>query len=915
VGPDDRQAATDQGLDSSDELLRAVARAPEVHPAHAGTVINDTFRIERRLGAGGMGVVYLARDVILDRDVALKLHSSPAGPARERMLREARLMARLSHPNVVTVYEVGLFEGRLFIAMEFLDGGTLRAWLAERPRSWREIVTRYLAAARGLLAAHEAGLVHRDFKPDNVLLGRDGRLRVADFGVAMALGADDEGQALAAVSSSPRLTATGAEVGTPAYMSPEQRQAGVVDARSDQYSFCVSLSEALAHARREPPHWLRRAIARGLTVDPGARHPSMAALIKRLEAGLHRRRTALALLAVALLAAGASVGGWAVAHRPAACAGERAALGDTWGPTRARDVRAALGGQGDLAAAALDTYANDWVAARHDVCVAARVRRVEPEYVLWQRISCLDRARAQFDATVNLLSVKDPEVARHAARAIAELPRVAFCRDSGEAWTVASPPSDLTSAVEVDTLRADFGRVEAQFFVGHPGACAAATALVPRADAIGWQPLRAEVLELRAECEIDRDDLRAAELSFQAAFEAGLGGGNFGPVARGMAYLAHNLADSGRLDEAGRWIGLAHALAAQLGEDDLRAMVDVHIAWVALRAGRIDEASAAAARTVEAYRRLFGEDYDYASALITRGAIELEQGRYAAAAETEQQAADILDRVAPGGELAATALGNLANARLLLGDLPAAEAAARRALDQQTARFGPGTHALVPMLWVLSQVQSGRGDLSGALATLEQVRAIDEKAPDLSPWELGELLGNEAILEVGLDHLDRALELAGRSRDLLRATLGPDHPRVVQATTILGTLLRQAGRLDESARALGEAHALAERVLPADNPVRVNAAVELALTDLALGRAAAAVALLEPAIDPLARIGVPENLAEARFALARALWDSGGDRARALAAAVAARDAYVGLGDLFAGPHAAVDAWLRAHQR
>ncbi|MCA9693542.1 MAG: serine/threonine protein kinase, partial [Myxococcales bacterium] len=207
----------------------------------------DRYLILARLGEGGMGLVYAAHDPELDRKVAIKLlRGDPTDSgARDRLLREAQAMARLSHPNVITVHDVGTARGHVFVAMEYVEGGTLGTWLEEQERGWRAVLDVFLAAGRGLAAAHEAGLVHRDFKPDNVLLERDGRVRVADFGLARyGLGAAPTHPPAPAeaptdmtrtgVSLNTKLTITGATVGTPAYMAPEQLGGVDVDARADQ---------------------------------------------------------------------------------------------------------------------------------------------------------------------------------------------------------------------------------------------------------------------------------------------------------------------------------------------------------------------------------------------------------------------------------------------------------------------------------------------------------------------------------------------------------------------------------------------------------------------------------------------------------------------------------------------------------
>jgi predicted Ser/Thr protein kinase len=301
-----------------------------VPPLRPGARIGR-FTVLDKLGEGGMGVVLAAYDPDLDRRVAIKLIRPAAAKdegAQARLLREAQAMARLRHPNVVTVYEVGTFGEQVFIAMEYVEGRTLSGALAELAGSWREIIARFAEAGRGLAAAHEAGLVHRDFKPENVLVGRDGRVHVTDFGL---VGTADESEgsrpfdvlednrARVSALSSPLLeedlTPTGYLMGTPLYMSPEHHRGGCVDARSDQFAFCVGLfrelygespfdgetvteyaSQVLAGNVRPPPTgtrvpgWVRDILLRGLSVDPDRRFPSMEALLSELAVDEHRDR-------------------------------------------------------------------------------------------------------------------------------------------------------------------------------------------------------------------------------------------------------------------------------------------------------------------------------------------------------------------------------------------------------------------------------------------------------------------------------------------------------------------------------------------------------------------------------------------------------------------------------------------------
>ncbi|MGE0548320.1 MAG: protein kinase [Kofleriaceae bacterium] len=304
------------------------------------------------LGTGGMGVVFAAYDPQLDRKVALKLLRSGkqhnSRDAQQRLRREAQAIAQLSHPNVVGVYDVGTTDdGDLYIAMEFVEGDTLTTWLKRWPRTWREIIEVFVQAGRGLVAAHSVGLLHRDFKPDNVLVGGDGRVRVTDFGLARSLMIDDEaarapgGRPTTALNAA--LTATGTVLGTPRYMPPEQLLGPHIDARSDQFSFCVALHEALYGEHPLPgatsvsmleqgdeampaptgtrvPSSVVRAIARGLERDPIKRFPTMAALINQLvpPAATVSPRFVIGALAGVVLLGGAAAAIFAGTDRAAA---------------------------------------------------------------------------------------------------------------------------------------------------------------------------------------------------------------------------------------------------------------------------------------------------------------------------------------------------------------------------------------------------------------------------------------------------------------------------------------------------------------------------------------------------------------------------------------------------------------------
>ena len=384
-----------------------------------GTVF-DHFVIERELGSGGMGIVYAALDVDLQRRVAVKvLRAGLAQEAHKRLLREARAMAKLTHPNVVTVFEVGSANGRDFVAMELFDGQSVAEWLREAPRSRDEILATFVAAGRGLAAAHAAGIVHRDFKPHNVLRGGSGRVAVTDFGLARDT-TDPLATTLPSGGDSPALavremTVTGSVLGTPAYMAPEQWSGGRLTEATDQFAFCVALWEALAGERpyrgttldqlreqvtRGPseladgklPRPLRAVLRRGLAPDPAARWPSMDALLAKLAPRSYRFAPVVA--GVAALAAIAVI---------VVIATREDAPSSTC-PAPALDP--ATIASGDLAA---------WHAQRASACAA-------PQPTRDAQLACLDRVLARIDAVARVGKLA-PDVTE-AARVLVVDPRV-----------------------------------------------------------------------------------------------------------------------------------------------------------------------------------------------------------------------------------------------------------------------------------------------------------------------------------------------------------------------------------------------------------------------------------------------------------------------------------------------------------
>lgn len=396
---------------------------PSVKPAPSLGESLGRYRLQQELGAGGMGVVHAALDPDLERRVAIKvLKAADAPEARQRLLREARAMARLTHPNVVVVHEVGSEGGRDYVAMELIDGGTLEDWVAQERRKPREIVAAFLAAGRGLAAAHAAGLVHRDFKPRNVLRAKTGRVVVTDFGLVVGIEAAGDGaldvtmrssqaniETTATSSNLSGLTVTGALLGTPAYMAPEQWSGASVGPPADQFAFCVALWEALAGERpfkgatldtlrgaidRGPaslddarlPRRLRKILRRGLDPDPAHRWPSMNALLAAITRAERGPGRVLAIAAAAAVTIG--IGVWLLGRSPTGspCAAPVLGPNVAW-PMPPQDQLA----RQPLAIAQIDGDMRTWNAVRDRACRVDEAKRQA-------RLACLDGALARVDA-------------------------------------------------------------------------------------------------------------------------------------------------------------------------------------------------------------------------------------------------------------------------------------------------------------------------------------------------------------------------------------------------------------------------------------------------------------------------------------------------------------------------------------
>jgi hypothetical protein len=512
---DDADAVDLGAPPDADALSRAVSRSRVARNLFGVEehVTIGRYQLLEKVGAGGIGVVWGAWDPELERRVAIKLVRAKRAAARERMLAEGQALARLSHPNIVPVYDVGVFGDEIYLVMEWIAGQDLRSY-CKRPRSVREIVAVYRAAGEGLLAAHGAGLIHRDFKPDNAILGDDERVRVIDFGLARGeVAIADAGDAGAPVTRG---------AGTPRYMAPEQADGTALTPAADQYAFCAALREALvdregADRRAAVPGWLDVILTRGTSRDPTARYPSMRELLRALGRDPRTvwRRRLLAATVLGIVGA-AFVAGSLRASRTTLepCAGAGPAIARIWNAT-ARDAVAAhlrgLGAYGAAEAPGLDSeltsYGAGWAATFRQTCLAhERHELTDPVYA--RNIDCLTRLRVSYETVIGVLETAPIARLSSAIVTARGLPAADRCRLQAAASPVPAPAQAI--AAQARALAADIERARTLAKSDDPAALEATRMNVIRADRLGYEPLTARAYLAHGLALIGREQAAAA---------------------------------------------------------------------------------------------------------------------------------------------------------------------------------------------------------------------------------------------------------------------------------------------------------------------------------------------------------------------------------------------------------------------
>ena len=797
------------------------------------------FVLEHELGSGGMGTVYAGLDPQLGRRVALKFlrRLGDGALAEQRLLREARALAQLAHPNVVAIYDFGRYRGRVWLAMEFVPGRTLRTWANQAPRRRTELLDAWLAAGRGLAAVHAAGLIHRDIKPDNVMLGDDGRVRIVDFGLVRAIDhapksiSNSDHETLDELGGS--LTARGF-VGTPAYAAPEQLD-GSADARSDQYSFCVSVWEALCgerpprlpdgqldfSARKKLPRRLAGTLIKGMALDARDRFVDMPALLASL-APVRRRGL---LLAAGLVTAAALGFGASVALRQAnegpppadVCAEVGAPIDALWTPARERLLDRLPGSR---SIAVLDRWAEDWHSAARQACEDLHLRSLRSAASLDRRGVCLDRRLAELAALVAAAERGRITAEHELVEWLAQLGDPQACLDEitlGRGVAAVSPEqTEAIAELRRELVAVNLGNVERSV----SERLAAAERLHARARELGWRPLIGEAALALGHVHVLAGDATAARERLGEALDVAELEDDIELAAKVWSEL-NRIERTLEFDiERAEWTWQRQAavftdVAAQ-PRQRARLLSDL---------GQVHELAArrpAAEQSLREALRLYEvigptAAWDHAATLRRLGNLIMDTGR-------PEQALDLFAR--------AQALESGSDARAL--DQQRAELDATTMLDEGLALFFAGEH-------------------EQAITRLEQ--ALARANHELGPRsELAARIHvSFAAIHAALGQTPRVREHAEQADAISFAVLGPTHPFRTDVLSAVGTAAYLEGRTEVARNAYQQALVVVRRVKPEHSIEVAEAELNLAFVLAELGDRSGAQDLIDHCLPILER--------------------------------------------------------------
>lgn len=791
------------------------------------------FAILRVLGQGGMGRVLVGYDEDLDRKLAIKLLRWPDqhDHARARLMREAQALARLSHPNVVQVHETGTHGDAVFIAMELVDGQTLSAWCSAQARPWGERLDVLVQAGRGLEAAHAAGMVHRDFKPDNVVVGADGRARVLDFGLVRGLEAEVSDSVAdgtlpgrdAATLLDASLTVRGSIMGTPAYMAPEQHDGQPCDASADQFSFCVTAFEALFGVRpfdarpmsalalvknagrttpiptdTRVPRTVREAILRGLSPEQADRWPDMGALLGVLErARAGRRRWLVPALGGMLVlgAVGANLLG-ATAPTVEPCAGVGAPVEQIWSHERREASLQQLWSAGaEPTVERLDGWAERWTAAALTSCEDVHVRQLLSAGSLDRRGACLGRRLATFDVLTEGMASGEVDGGPMSTEWLAQLDDPATCLAEA-VLEERHPPIPAEHEAEVAELRRDLVRVELERDrQSLSERITTAERLLARSRELGWPPLIGEAAIVLGRLQTTAGNGAAARSSLGEAID--IGDDTLDREQQATAWSAINQVE-------------------RLVEFDVE-----RAQWAWRREGAVLADQSASPR-------------QRAQLSFDRGQTEELAGHVEDAERSLREALALLDGIEPAPAWQqATVLRNLGNLLAYTSRADEAQVLFERARELELgpgAEASPGGGARDAAANRLDEAIAmvGRGDHEAAVTFLQQglASAVASHGPR------SEMVARyHVVLAAIYDGLGRADELRTHAALADRISLeavGPLHPMRTDVLSAVGVSALRDGRIPDAIRAMEAALRIIQRIKPADSLEVAHAEYNLA---------------------------------------------------------------------------------------
>lgn len=756
-----------------------------------------------------------AFDPELERMVALKLihtDQAPSSRARTRLLREAQALAKLQHPNVVVVHDVGTFNDQIFIAMELVQGPSLSVWLAAGQRSWQVIRDTFLAAGRGLAAAHAVGIVHRDFKPSNVIVSDD-RVVVVDFGLALRPGADladDDASGRETSILDIRLTLTGERVGTPRYMAPEQHTGAPVTALADQFAFANSLwtalygsppftgttakqihesikegSPALPSGTDVPTH-VGRALQRALAAHPEARWPELGDLLTEIaiDPAARRRRWRLAGAVIAAFIA-VDVIAFGLGRRASVsdlCAETGAAVAPLWDDAARARTQEAFRRTGRMDAdetfahvdSLLRQRVSEWMTARRDACEATAVRNELSPELVDARETCLGRARSEIVALVDALEASDATALDRATPAAARVADVGVCTSVTAIADLAPFPKDGSASRKVERLRDDLAHLDVLLLLGKiADGRRAGHELIERARGMRYLPVLAAAMDKTAWFEIAAgNDDAAIELGYETARVAAEIR-DYRLVALGMRRVAFAMGfDQQRFDAA-----------------------DVAFE------------SAAAAAT------LAGNPGDVLVSLYSdRGqALYLRDDYQAALPFSQLEHALSVKHYGPGSLQAAVALSELARAMQALGPTAAADRLAHEALAKAVEILGPRHPMVLSLLNDMGLTYIDTLDFDTAAPIFERELRAYEALPGGDDAGVATAAHHLAVAERGRRRLPEARALLERAIEIRVRKLGHDHPLVAASLVERAEIDRIEGKFKDALAELDRAIAIFER--------------------------------------------------------------------------------------------------------